>query len=312
MKGFVIPLAWPESYCKQAGAWYDGITQITGFNKFNYYKAGHSALVLVDPKHGKCHYFDFGRYHTPFSFGRARCAETDPTLQIKTNAVFNDNRSRIENLEEVLLELQKNSSCHGEGPIHASYAKINFSKAFAEAMNFVDRSPLPYGPFKPNGTNCSRFVNTVLRKGKVGVFKSIRLRFYKPLTPTPLNNVHPFKNQMTVPKQLDEVVFVPVCRLSKESKVNVIPAPLIEKNIPKRAQWLAGEGSGSWFYSEINGSFLQVTQFSPKGIIESNGLFKPNSNLPKSLNKYKVTYLTHSKQVTLTDGQNIISFTKVK
>lgn len=311
MKGFVIPIAWPETYCKQAGAWYDGITRITGFNKYNYYRAGHAALVIVHPENGLCHYFDFGRYHTPFSYGRARCAETDYDLIIKTKAVFDKKAKKIENIEEILMELQNNPSCHGEGGLHASYGRINFEKAFAKAIGFVENSPLPYGPFVQDGTNCSRFVNFILRKGRVGFFRAIRLRFYKPFSPTPLNNVHAFKNQIIVPKQLEGDVFVPVCKLSKERKENVLPAPERERNIPQKAHWLSGEGCGSWFYPEIQGSFLHVTQFSPKGIIESSAMFEPNSGLPTSLEGYKVTYMSHGKKVTLTDGQDVISFYRV-
>lgn len=311
MKGFVIPLAWPETYCKQAGAWYDGITRIAGFNKYNYYRAGHSALVLIDSEEGKCHYFDFGRYHTPFSYGRARCAETDYDLVIHTKAIFDKKKKHLENLQEILIELQHNPSCHGEEDLHASYGKINFTKAFTKAMKFVSDSPLPYGPFKQDGTNCSRFVNAVLRKGRVGFFKRLRLRFYKPLSPTPLNNVHAFKNQLIVPKQLEAPIFVPECKLSKDRQRNVLPEPNKERNIPQKAQWLAGEGSGSWFHGEIQGSFLSVTQYSPKGIIESTGLFKPNSGLPTSLDNFNVTYMSHGKKITLTDGSDVISFYRI-
>ncbi len=45
--GFAIALAWPQTYCKQPGAWYDPITLLLGINKNNYYKVGHAALVLI-------------------------------------------------------------------------------------------------------------------------------------------------------------------------------------------------------------------------------------------------------------------------
>ena len=70
--GFAIALAWPETYCKQAGSWYEFITAALGINRNNYYKAGHAALVLVDGINKTCHYFDFGRYHSPFQHGRVK------------------------------------------------------------------------------------------------------------------------------------------------------------------------------------------------------------------------------------------------
>ena len=64
--GFAIAIAWPETYCKQSGGWYEPITQFLGINRNNYYRAGHAALVLIDIANTKCHYFDFGRYHLAF------------------------------------------------------------------------------------------------------------------------------------------------------------------------------------------------------------------------------------------------------
>ena len=34
--GIAIALAWPETYCKQAGGWYDGLLQTLGFNHPKY------------------------------------------------------------------------------------------------------------------------------------------------------------------------------------------------------------------------------------------------------------------------------------
>ena len=45
--------------------------------KGNYYKVGHSAIVLINPNQLKCHYFDFGRYHAPKNYGRVRDEITD-------------------------------------------------------------------------------------------------------------------------------------------------------------------------------------------------------------------------------------------
>ena len=63
--GFAIALAWPETQCKEAVAWYDGLMRMININKNGYYKVGHAAIVLVEDISGRCHYFDFGRYHAP-------------------------------------------------------------------------------------------------------------------------------------------------------------------------------------------------------------------------------------------------------
>ena len=72
---FIIVLAWPEGLTTAAGSWYDKILATNGK-----YRVGHSALVLVNSKTKKLQYFDFGRYHTPLGFGRARDSQTDPDL----------------------------------------------------------------------------------------------------------------------------------------------------------------------------------------------------------------------------------------
>lgn len=185
--GFVIALAWPETYCKQAGGWYDGLMRITGFNRNYFYKAGHAASVLVDGETGDCHYFDFGRYHAPFAHGRVRSADTDHDLELKTKAIISG--SEILNFTDILNELFANESCHGTGPLYGSYSRINFRKAYQKALSMQDKSPIIYGPFIKGGTNCSRFVSTIIRAGLPFSFKKLKVAFAVPTTPTPISNV---------------------------------------------------------------------------------------------------------------------------
>ena len=73
----IITLAWPEGMVKSAGSWYDKF-----LSKNGKYRVGHSALLLIDSEKKKSHYFDFGRYHTPVGYGRARDVETDAELAV--------------------------------------------------------------------------------------------------------------------------------------------------------------------------------------------------------------------------------------
>lgn len=195
--GIAIALAWPETLCKKAGAWYDAPLKWLGINKNNYYKVGHAAIVLIDISTGACHYFDFGRYHAPYQHGRVRSALTDHDLQINTKATVSEN-GKLENFNEILSELFNNESCHGSGVLHASYCRINFEEAFQQANEMQNISPIPYGPFLPKGTNCSRFVNTVLRSGKPNLMYSFVLAFPKTLSPTPIGNVKALPNYSVV------------------------------------------------------------------------------------------------------------------
>ncbi len=301
---FAIALAWPATYCKQAGAWYEPVTTFLGFNRNNYYKAGHAAVVLVDSKNRKCHYFDFGRYHAPFQFGRVRGAETDHEMALKTVPEISADGKRLKNLEVILAELQNNPACHGDGELHASRAPVNFEDAFSKAMHMQHKSPIAYGPFKTGGSNCSRFVNTLIRSGNPPLKHRLKLRFFVPLTPTPMNNVNALNGQTKMQSFILSEPFHPVIRLPKTALRSTLSAPVRHKNIPENAKWLAGEGAGSWFVLNFRGAFLEATRYSPKGIKECSGLFiSGNNEFPLAPGTYEITYPSHCKEITLLAGK---------
>lgn len=261
--GFAIAIAWPETYCKQPGAWYDPLTLFLGINQNNYYKVGHAALVLIDSKKLKAHYFDFGRYHTPYQQGRVRSAETDHELEIKTIPVLSKDGNEIANFWNILYELQNNIACHGEGKLFASYGPVCFELAFAKAKQMQEKSPIPYGPFKINGCNCSRFVNTVIRAGKPTFRHWIILTFKVPLTPTPISNVNALDNSLVLPKTLIHKPFFPLHKLARQMLKATLPNPERHPKIPENAQWLSGEGAGSWFVFDVENKLLKVSRYSP-------------------------------------------------
>ena len=180
---FIITLAWPEGMVTAPDSWYDKIASKNGK-----YRVGHSALALVDSTTSKIHYFDFGRYHTPDGFGRIRDAETDPDAEIKQKAIING--EKINNIEEILVEISNNKSYHGEGALYSSVISgINFSTAFNYAKKWQEKGAIPYGPFVRNGTNCSRFVATISRKADPSLLKKLRLKFPFTISPSPKRNI---------------------------------------------------------------------------------------------------------------------------
>ncbi|RLD62783.1 MAG: hypothetical protein DRI95_12565 [Bacteroidetes bacterium] len=188
-KGAIIMLAWPDTPAIQVGSWYEPLMKWFGFNKNGYYKAGHSAIVLVKPETGRLQYFDFGRYHTPIKHGRVRDNFTDPDLTIMEVAEFNS-KSEIINIDKLLLALSKYESFHGKGNMHASINyNINFDKAFRFAKKQQKKDAIPYGPFAYRGTNCSRFTSRVLRAGSREFYRKIQTILSLSLTQTPLGNV---------------------------------------------------------------------------------------------------------------------------
>ncbi len=196
--GFAISIAWPETLCKQSGAWYDSLMDVLGFSKNNYYKVGHSALVLVEIETGNCYYFDFGRYHAPFGYGRVRDVETDHDLQIQSKALVSKSKNELQNFKEILLELTENKACHGSGTLHASYTRVNFQKAFSFAKKMQDMSPLKYGPFIIQGTNCSRFVRTIVLSGDPPLVDKLQLFIPLTISPSPIGNVKSLRNKISL------------------------------------------------------------------------------------------------------------------
>jgi len=198
--GFAIALAWPETNCKNAGSWYDGLMELLGFSKNHYYKVGHAALILISKETKECHYFDFGRYHTPLGFGRVRDQETDPDLRLLTRAKISGS-GKLENFNSLLNEICNNISSHGTGATHGSYVTVDFNSAFKSAKKLQNKEVLRYGPFIWNGTNCSRFVRTVIISGQPKFISRLKIAIPLLVTPTPLHNVKALGSKVIVTPQ---------------------------------------------------------------------------------------------------------------
>ena len=190
--GFAIAIAWPETKCKEPNSWYDPIMKYLGFNQNGFYKVGHAAILLINSNDGLCNYFDFGRYHAPFMQGRVRDVVSDHDLKIRTKAIIKDNK--IINFEAILSEVSQNQACHGDGYIRASYCGINYDKAFFQAKNMQNNSPIDFGPFVLWGTNCSRFVRTILLAGEPKIHHQLKLVLPYSISPTPVGNINSLGN----------------------------------------------------------------------------------------------------------------------
>ena len=165
---------------------------------------------------------------SPFDHGRVRGAITDHDLEMKTIPVVSADGNKIDNYADILNELQLNPACHGEkGNIHASYSPIDFKAAYNKVSQMQDAHHWSYGPFRYKGSNCSRFVNTALLAGKLDFWQKIRLQWFVPLTPTPLNNVDfSLKNKIILPKLLKTQPFIPLRKLDYEHIKSTLPQPV--------------------------------------------------------------------------------------
>ena len=48
LNGFAIAIAWPETLCKQASAWYDALLHHLSINKEGYYKVAAQSKHALD------------------------------------------------------------------------------------------------------------------------------------------------------------------------------------------------------------------------------------------------------------------------
>jgi len=311
--GMAIALAWPQTWCRRAGAWYDSLLLHVGISKNHYYKAGHAALVLIEKSTGTCHYFDFGRYHSPFGYGRARSGVTDDDLQMEIKARFSADGLTIQNFRNILEYLHQKKACHGNGDLYGSYSQIDFQKALDKALALQEQSPIAYGPFVKGGSNCSRFVQSVLLAGDPPFANKFRLRFSVPLTPTPLSNVHAFAGVMKISAPQPWPFFYPAMRPSGKELKTTKPAPERKAGIPEKAQWLAGEGAGSWFCLEKGkGNYIRVVRYAPEGVVECDALFEAVNNARLDPDtKYIITYNCDCRLVTIQQNGSIIKLRRV-
>jgi len=314
--GYGIALAWPETYCKQAGSWYDPIMNFFNINTNFHYKVGHAAVILVDGRNGNSHYFDFGRYHAPFGYGRVRNKETDRDLTIHSKARISES-GLIKNLNEILFEIYHNPSCHGSGPVHMSCISINFDLAYKTALNMQKRNPWKYGPFIRKGTNCSRFVCSIILSGKPSLKNALKLRLPLTISPTPVGNVDSLgKRTIYQPERDDPSIKMAAAKpplLSPANLNQTLQIPFKEPSVPSNVQWLAGEGAGSWFNIEHANSGFKVNRYSESGKLECSGIFSKPVHFDLDLTKpYKFKHISHCDQVRIEQNGTTISLKRIK
>lgn len=185
--GTIIALAWPDTKVVKEGKWYDIPMNWFGFLKDDYYTAGHAAFLLINHQTSEVHYFDYGRYHTPYQYGRVRDKETDPDIAVNRKAIIEN--GKILNLNELILDRYYNQACHGEGRLTAAVVKkVCFDRAYHKAKSMQEREAIPYGPFKVNGSTCSRLVVQVVMAATDNKLTKMLIRFPYTISATPRSN----------------------------------------------------------------------------------------------------------------------------
>lgn len=312
--GFAIALAWPQTWCKQPNAWYDKFLAGLGIYNNHFLQVGHAALVLVEKSSGACHYFDFGRYHAPFEHGRVRSAVTDHDLDLPVGAMISADGNSLLNFPEILEFLHQNQACHGNGDLFGSYTGVDFQRAYHKALHMQQHSPLPYGPFVYNGTNCSRFVSTVILAGQPPLKNTLKIRYNIPLTPTPMSNVNALPHKTRISAAQPWELFYPDRKPSLSELSDTLPKPKPNDLIPSGAQWLSGEGAGSWFHiAKRQDGFCHITRYSAEGILECNSILRKDAGVDFDPTlPFELIHISHCAQVRIVQNEQRITLSRVE
>jgi len=182
---YLVALAWPEAWCRNAGSWYDSVLDWIGFSKAGYSPVGHAALMLVRFGSNEVEYYDCGRYCSVQNYACIRSAQSDDRLQIQQKAQIEN--GRILNLPEILAEIEKLPLVEEYGRVKSFVYPVDEKQADQAIAAEINAPMRKYGPFHPLAINCSRFVARVLRKAQ-GKSLLWYLRFFP--SPSPGNLVN--------------------------------------------------------------------------------------------------------------------------
>ncbi len=318
--GAFVAISWPDTRIHNASSWYDGPLKVLGICKSDgYYNIGHAALLLIDYRNGEVRYFDFGRYHTPFGFGRVRDVQSDPELEIMTKAIVEN--GKIINIKDILVELAVNKSTHGDGKLVSSVTPdIDFDLALASAKSIQGREAVPYGPFLPFGSNCSRFVANIYKAGFTSFLKKIRISNRYLYFHSPTSNIIYTHNNGNV-----FIVEHGVFRLEKSminiflNKSNYLAAEKKENNnvannLPESVMCLEGTGGNTYFQLEKTekSHLFRVRRYSADGEIEIDDIFQLQS-IGFNFNKtYGFTYISNGIAVKIKQDDKVFVLKNVK
>ncbi len=221
--GAIIILAYPEEFVSMIPAWYRKPMEWVGMVNHGKVAAGHSAMALVNKATGKIYYGDFGRYITPFGYGRTRMEMTDPDVVFDYKVEFKD--GMIVDKKALFQHIYEHpEKTHGGDVMYISLNQdIDFDKCLRFMTKMNDKGSIIYDPFGKGRSNCSRFVYDTILAGVTDKTIKKKLKRKSPLTPSPLGNVFHGTNE-------DSHVFTPEGnQVVKDKSIRVVIKHLFKK-----------------------------------------------------------------------------------
>lgn len=309
-------LTWPDATIRGDEKWMMFFKKIGIVKNLNF-KVGHTGIVIIKQETGEMLFYDFGRYITPRGYGRARSKFSDPRLEIKLKAKF-ENRN-ITNLEEIVEQFEAlKPAMYGEGILYFSIAhNINFELAKAYGDDCVHQGTYPYGAVARNNNNCSRFIARMLIRSSKRYSWRHSINFPETIKASPISNVvnavsdrmvYSFTPQQGLKhfkmnrwqsfgfllKKLGDNV--------RQKKADLLPNDIIigcmnfvsrPISVPKDAQYLGGVGDGAWFCVQpAPEDRVIIKRFTSKGELEY--VILGETMEPVNLSQpFEVTYDSH-------------------
>ena len=295
----IVVLAYPDTFVTMSKEWICKFLPLVGLGTQEYIKAGHAALVLVEEETGEARYFDFGRYITQDGYGRVRSAQTDVELAIPFKMRSVD--GHLENLEELLLWLEAHpEKTHGAGRLLASVCDgVDHALALEHILALQQRETVPYGAFKQQGSNCSRFVaDTILASTNDAAIKKA-LRFNKMFTPSTVGNVEK-ATKGAIYTVYNQQVKLFTGSAFRENLVNYFHKKPKDLQTPPEAivlnaQKLNGIGSGAWFEwagsLEPGSGYHRIKRYNDLGVLDFDGVYHSEEFDPQM--PFTFTYESH-------------------
>jgi hypothetical protein len=92
----------------------------------------------------------------------------------------------------------------------------------------------------------------------------------------------------------------------------VLVAPQLPAHLSATAQWLAGEGAGSWFEltQAENSLIFGIKRYSPDGGLECEGQFTADTKI-NITDTFSITYPSHCAVVTLLQNTEKITLKRI-
>ncbi len=270
--GAIIILAYPEEFVSMIPAWYRKPMEWIGMVNDGKTCVGHAAMALVNKASGKIYYADFGRYITPFGYGRTRMEFTDPDVAFDYRVAFDDQGEIVDKIALFQHIYEHPEKTHGGDAMFVSLnQEVDFQKCYDWIVSMNNKGSIIYDPFGKGRSNCSRFVYDSILNGVIDPLARKKLKRKSPVTPSPLANVFfgtneesyefsPRGHEVVQDKSLRRILSYFFTKPPKNAGHSKSFQP------KTKMDFLGGIGDQAYFYTnQVKEHYLEVTKLDYRG-----------------------------------------------